>query len=283
MCSQSTASRVPLAMSRFETVKLVREGSVAVLTLNRPDQLNAMNALMRREIRSALAEAEQDDGVRAMVVHGAGRSFSSGFDLKEQMASGIEGTAEWRSALWDEFETTMAFWRSPLTTIAAVHGACLAGGLELAVSCDVTIAAEDTVLGEPELKFGAGIVTMILPWLVGPKRAKEIILLGLDRISAQEALQMGLVNRVVPSGEHVPAAMRAARHVAAIDPNLVQQTKGAINRTFDIMGMAEALQASLDVDLHIESAVSPDKRRFFEIARAEGLRAAFAWRDSRFP
>ncbi|MEO5694553.1 MAG: enoyl-CoA hydratase/isomerase family protein [Usitatibacter sp.] len=267
----------------FEAIQFTRDKAVAVLTLNRPDQLNAMSAAMRREIAQVLAEVEGDSEVRALVVTGSGRAFSTGFDLKEQMNSGISGTAEWRRVLWDEFATTMSVWRSRVPTIAAVHGPCLAGGMELAISCDITIAADDATFGEPELKFGAGIVTMILPWVVGPKRAKEIILLGLDRISAAEALQMGFVNRVVPGGEHLAEAMRAAHRIAAIDPNLVSQTKQAINRTFDIMGLAEALQASLDIDLHIESEGSPDKRRFFEIARSEGLRAAFAWRDARFP
>lgn len=272
-----------MSTNPLETIRLDREGNIAILTLNRPDQLNAMNGAMRQEILKVLAEVEKDNEVRALVVTGAGRCFSSGFDLKEQMTSGITGAAEWGRVLSEEFSMTLGFWRSPITTIAAVHGPCLAGGMELAISCDITIAAENAMFGEPELKFGAGIVTMILPWIVGPKLAKEIILLGLDRISAAEALQMGFVNRVVPEGEHLTAAMRAARHIAAIDPGLVRRTKQAINRTFDIMGLAEALQASLDIDLHIESEGSPDKRRFFEIARSEGLQAAFAWRDSRFP
>jgi enoyl-CoA hydratase len=272
-----------MSMSGFETVELTRENGVAVLTLNRPEKLNAMNAVMRRELREVMAAAEEDADIRVLVLHGAGRCFSTGFDLKEQMESGVSGTAEWRRVLWDEFAATTSVWNSRVTTIAAVHGPCLAGGFELALCCDITIAADGAIFGEPELKFGAGIVTMILPWIVGPKRAKEIILLGLDKIAAAEALQMGLVNRVVPAGGHLDAALKAARHVAAMDPKLVQQTKQAINRSFEIMGLSQALQASLDIDLHIESEGSPDKRRFFEIARAEGLQAAFAWRDSRFP
>lgn len=270
-------------MSPFETVKLASEGGIAVLTLNRPEKLNAMNAVMRREIRQVVAEVEEDDSLRVLVLQGAGRCFSTGFDLKEQMESGVSGTEAWRHVLWEEFAATTCVWHSRVTTIAAVHGPCLAGGFELAICCDLTIAAEDAIFGEPELKFGAGIVTMILPWIVGPKRAKEIILLGLDRIPAADAQQMGLVNRVVPVGEQLSAALRAARHIAAIDPKLVQRTKQAINGSFEIMGLSQALQSSLDIDLQIESEGSPDKRRFFEIARADGLRAAFAWRDSRFP
>jgi enoyl-CoA hydratase len=121
---------------------------------------------------------------------------------------------------------------------------------------------------------------MILPWLVGPKHAKEIILRGMDRISAQEALRIGLINRVV-SPDELDAAAALARDIAVIDPRLVQQTKRAINRTFEIMGLIDALEAALDIDLAIEGAGSPDKIEFMKIARKNGLRAAITWRDAR--
>jgi enoyl-CoA hydratase len=124
---------------------------------------------------------------------------------------------------------------------------------------------------------------MLLPWLVGPKLAKELILTGADRIPAQDALRMGLINRVLPAAELERAAVKLARHIAAIDPMLVKRTKRAINRTFEIMGMMEALESALDIDLAIEGQGSEDKREFMEIARRDGLRAAFAWRDARFP
>ena len=123
---------------------------------------------------------------------------------------------------------------------------------------------------------------MILPWLVGPKHAKEIILRGMDRISAQEALRIGLINRVVSPDELDAAAAALARDIAVIDPRLVQQTKRAINRTFEIMGLIDALEAALDIDLAIEGAGSPDKIEFMKIARKNGLRAAITWRDARF-
>jgi enoyl-CoA hydratase len=167
-------------------------------------------------------------------------------------------------------------------TIAAVRGYCLAGGCELALACDITVAADDAIFGEPELKFGAGIVVMLLPWLVGPKLAKEVILTGMDRISAQDALRMAMINRIEPAANLEPAALKLARHIAAIDPMLVKRTKRAINRTFEIMGMMEALESALDIDLAIEGEGSVDKLRFMEIARRDGLKAAFAWRDARF-
>jgi len=153
---------------------------------------------------------------------------------------------------------------------------------EIVTMCDITIAAEDAVFGEPELKFGAGIVAMMLPWLVGVKRAKEIILTGEDKIPAREALAMGMVNRLVKKGEAQAAALKMARHIAVIDPGLVQKTKRAINRSLEIAGLMDALEDALLIDLAIEGEGSPDKKAFMDVARKEGLRAAIAWRDARF-
>ena len=139
---------------------------------------------------------------------------------------------------------------------------------------------ETAVFGEPELRFGAGIVVMLLPWMVGPKRAKEIILLGLDNISAQEAAQIGLVNRVVPKGKDLETALSIASRLSRIDQPLMAQTKQAINQAYAIMGMEQALEAALEIDIQIEGKGMPTKARFLQIVRDQGLRAAIAWRDS---
>lgn len=273
---------VPAMTGTFETIDLKTGGPVAVLTLNRPQRLNAINKKMLGELQAALDIVEAEDAVRVLVVKGAGGNFSSGFDLKEQMEAQPSGAKQWREILDRDFQAVKRFWSLKKPTIAAVNGYCLAGGCELALCCDITIAADDATFGEPELKFGAGIVVMILPWLVGPKRAKEILLTGADRIPAKEALAIGLINRIVPAEDVESAAMAMAKHIAVIDPNLVQQTKRAINRQFEIMGLTEALDEALDIDLSIEGEGSADKKRFMEIARSDGLRAAIAWRDARF-
>ncbi len=267
----------------FTTITYETVGPVARITMNRPERTNAISATMLTELARAMDRAEADEAVRAVVVRGAGAAFSSGFDLKDQMALRPEGVGQWRPILRKDFDVPMRFWHCPKPTIAAVRGPCLAGACELALACDLTIAAEDAFFGEPELKFGAGIVVMILPWIVGPKVAKEIILTGEDRIPAGRAYEIGMVNRVVPAADLDAAALRLARHIAAIDPNLVKETKRAINRSIEARGMLEALEAALDIDLLIEGEGSPDKRAFMEIARSQGLKAALAWRDGRFP
>jgi enoyl-CoA hydratase len=266
----------------YETLLAETRGAVALITLNRPQRLNAMNATMLRELHLAMDAAEADDGVRAIVLAGAGSGFCSGFDLKEQAEARPSGLAAWRPLLRRDFDAIMRFWHSPKPTIAAVRGPCLAGGCELALACDITIAAEDAVFGEPELRFGAGIVVLLLPWLVGPKRAKQLLLSGDDKLGARRAEAIGLVNEVVPTGEELARALALAGDLSVIDAMALSQTKRAINRTYEIMGMGEALEAALDIDLQIEGEGTADKREFLEIARREGLRAAIAWRDARF-
>jgi len=217
----------------YSTIILERLDGVARITLSRPERVNAVNRAMLAELGAALDEAEADPAIRAVIVQGAGAAFSSGFDLKEQMERRPSGLAQWDPILRASFGTVMRFWHCPKPTIAAVRGPCLAGACELALACDMTVAADDAFFGEPELKFGAGIVVMLLPWIVGPKIAKEIILMGADRIPAARAREIGMVNRVVPAAALETTALGMARHIAAIDPTLVKRTKQAINRSLE--------------------------------------------------
>ena len=164
----------------------------------------------------------------------------------------------------------------------AVEGFCLAGAFELSLACDLTVAADDAMFGEPEVRFGTGAVAMLFPWVTTPKFAKEIVLTGADRISAARAEQMGLVNRVVPADEVMSEAMQYARSIARSSQVSVQKSKEAINRSYDIMGMRQALATSLDIDVEINATPSFEKKEFARIRKQEGLKAAIKWRDDRF-
>lgn len=266
----------------YETITLETSGPVAVLTLNRPERLNAMNKPMLDEMLAACDAVEADPAVRALVLTGAGRAFSAGFDLAAQAGAPPSGEAEWEVALRKDIDAVMRFWHLSKPTIAAVRGPALAGGCELALACDITIAAEGARFGEPELRFGAGIVVMLLPWLVGPKKAKEIFLLGLDDLPAEEALALGMINRVVPEDALMETALRLARQIAVIDPMVVRRTKAAVNEQMRIMGMDAGLEAALAADIALEGEGSPDKREFLARLREGGLKAALAWREDRF-
>ena len=270
----------------YETIRFEVERGIGVLTLERPRVLNAINHKMVDEIMDVQSRVESDSSVNVLVLNGSGRAFCAGYDLKEADAGRDEdhgpdllGT---RQLLQRDCDMTMGFWHCRKPTLSAVHGHCLAGGCELALACDITIASEDALFGEPELRFGAGIVCLILPWLTGPKQAKELIFTGNDQIPAERALAMGLINRVVPEGQALSAAMDMARQIAVMDEQALALSKAAINRTYEIMGLREAIQSAVDLDVEISCLDTPDRRRFREISRRDGLRAALAWRDARF-
>jgi enoyl-CoA hydratase len=264
----------------FTTIRYETQGSVALLTLNRPDKLNAINSLMITELHQAMDQAESDEQVRAIVLQGEGRAFSAGFDIEGGTAEG-DITSK-RKMLTEDFNIIMRFWDSPKPTISAIHKYCLGGALEMALACDLTIVSEECRLGEPEPKFGSGIVALLMPWLTGPKQAKQLLMTGDDRITAQRAYEMGLVNEVTAEGQHAEVALKLARRIAALDRTAITLTKQAINRSYEIMGMRQALLQALETDVVIETTETPESREFNQILDRDGLKAALAWREARY-
>jgi enoyl-CoA hydratase len=270
-----------------EAVLLVDDmGAVRRLTLNRPDRLNALSTELVERLSEAVAGAAADPAVRVLVVRGAGRAFCAGYDLKEEAEHhaqhGTPDVAQWRAELAHDAGRMLELFDCPKPVIAQVHGYCLAGGCDLMMMCDLAIASDDAVFGEPEIRFGSGVVTMVMPWLIGARRSKELLLTGEDRISAPEALRIGLVNRVVPGDQLEEAVLELARTIAVLDPVAVSLTKRSINRSLEIAGFREALMANVDLDAVIEAAEVPERREFNRIREERGLRAAIAWRDARF-
>lgn len=254
---------------------------IGLVTFNRPKVANAMNQRMLAELEDICVEIQQDPDLRVIIVTGAGAAFSSGFDLKAQAAAMPNGVQEWTPVLEADFNGIMSFWNLPIPTIAAVNGPALAGGFELMMGCDLAIAVPGAVFGEPELKFGAGIVAMLLPWFVSPKIAKGVIFTGEDAISAQQALEWGLINSIVEGEELMDEATKLARKLAKMDPMVMRRTKAAMHRTYELMGMRSALRAALDIDIMIEGEGTGLKRDFLKIVREDGLGKALAWREKR--
>jgi enoyl-CoA hydratase len=261
-------------------------GPVRRLTLNRPEVLNALDTVLVDALSAALSRAAEDQRARVVVIRGAGRAFCAGYDLKEEAAHLAEhgplDVAAWREALARDVGKMLEIFDHPKPVIAEVHGYCLGGGCDLMMMCDLAIAADDAVFGEPEIRFGSGVVTMVMPWLIGARRAKELLLTGEDRVSADEALRLGLVNRVVPRHQLEKETVARAEKIAAMDPIALSLTKASINRSMEIAGFREALAANVDLDAIIESAETPERTEFNRIREEEGLKAAIAWRDRRF-
>jgi len=266
----------------FEVIQFEIDGPLAFVSLNRPDKLNAINQPMVTELNKALDLAEADDQVRTIILDGRGRAFSAGFDLDsaEDIDAAIDIDTV-RKELTADFDIIMRFWESPKTTVAAVHGYCLGSAMEMAVACDITVAADDCRFGAPEVRFGSGIVALLLPWYIGPKRAKELLLTGDDKLTAEQAREFGLVNRVVASDALLAEARDIAIRISGNDQLAVRSTKQAINRSYDIAGMREALLEALEIDIFVEATETDESREFNRILRESGTKAAIAWRDAR--
>ena len=215
-------------MTTYQTIIVDRQDHVATITLNRPDVLNAQNNPMREELMGVFSTLRSDEDVRAIVVTGAGeRAFSAGADIREFLEPLVPTLLrEQRKRL--DYRGEMD--RCPQPIIAAIRGFALGGGLELALACDIRIAAEDAQLGLTEITLG--IIpgdggTQRLPRLIGRGKALEMILTG-ARVPAAEALRLGLVERVVPVAELLPAAQALARAIAEKAPIALRYAKEAV-------------------------------------------------------
>ena len=246
------------------------------LTLNRPAKLNAINSELREALVGAIAEASTDEAVRVIVIAGAGRAFCSGYDLAEAAPDSAWG---WRDILARDVAATLAVWSCPKPVIAEVHGYVLAGGLELALACDLIVATDDAQLGEPEIRFGSAPVTLLMPFVIGQKRTRELLLTG-DLVSAVEAERIGLINRVVPAERLADEVDVLAAKLARVPPDVMAPTKLMLNRAMDAAGFAAAVEMGLDLQSFVN--MSTTAREFDSIVRREGLKAALAWRDQRY-
>jgi enoyl-CoA hydratase len=266
-----------------EPVVLVEDvGPVRRLTMNRPKALNALNHELIEGLSSALREAEADPDVRVIVLRGGGRAFCAGYDLTEDAAEGELDARAWHASLSASVDRMLEFTDCAKPTIAQVHSYCLAGGTDLMLACDLAVAADDAYFGYVDVRFGSGVVSMFLPWVVGVRAAKEMLFTGEDRIPAAEALRIGLVNRIVPRDQLDDATLGLAEEIAKNEPFVIQTTKRAVNRAWDVAGFRAALAANVELDVMIETANLPSRDEFRRITQEEGLKAAIAWRDARF-
>ena len=256
---------------QYENIIVSREDGVGVLTINRPKALNALNTATLRELASALEELERDEGVKVIIVTGAGeRAFVAGADISEMVNFGPM-EAEAFASLGQQVMMRIQRWPKPV--IAAINGFALGGGCELAIACDIRIASEKARFGQPEVKLGVppGFGgTQRLARIIGPGKAKEWILSG-EMYDVQEALRVGLVEKVVPAERLMDEARALARTIASRGQVAVKLAKMCIDR-------------GLDMDL--ESGCALEKQSFslcFSTAdRSEGMRAFLEKREPRF-
>ena len=240
-------------MSQFETVVYEKQeaiGQIALVTLTRPQVLNAYNIKMRDELSEVLAAIKEDPEVRVVIFRGAGeRAFCAGADLSEFLtapAPVLARLARWRRDVWGLFLSL------PQPIIAAVHGFVLGSGLEIALCCDLRVASEDAQFGLPEMGLGiipAAGATQTLPRAIGRAKALHMLLTS-DFIDARQAYRLGLVNRVVPRAELLSTARQLAQHIASLPQPAIRTAKEAVRRGME-MGLAEALDLEKRLGLRL--------------------------------
>ncbi len=222
----------------YETIAVSKDGMVGVITLNRPQAMNALSTTMVTELISALSGFEKDDGVRCLVIAGSERAFSAGADIKEMAEmTAVQMTMTGHFfPLWDKVA------KYPKPIVGALSGFVLGGGLELAMSLDVLVASETAQFGQPEIDIGVipgGGGTQRLTRAVGKYKAMEMVLTG-KRIGAEEAKYLGLVSRIVPKESYLEEAMKVAKEIASKSPVATRLAKMAVNKAFE-MGLGDGI------------------------------------------
>lgn len=273
----------------FDTLRYEVRDRRAYLTLNRPERLNAIDDRMPGEIRAAVERANDDDEVHVIVVSGAGRAFCAGYDLKAYAESEL-GERWSQGVVWDPIkdyremkrntDDFATLWHSLKPTVCQVHGHAVAGGSDIALSCDLVVMAEDARIGYPPARVWGCPTTGMWVYRLGAERAKRMLLTG-DTIDGSTAARWGLVHEAVPAGQLEAAVEALVDRIASVPVNQLVMQKLMVNQALDNMGLhgTQLLATLFDgITRH-----SPEGRWFKDFAEQHGFKAAVAWRDSGRP
>ena len=274
-------------MADFENIIYEVEENTGWITLNRPERLNALSRPLLAEVEEALNAAREDDNVRAIVIKGAGRAFSAGYDMNVQ----TQGERR-RDALFSALSSSApqdmykrAIWDNPKPVIAQVHSFTLAGGGHLACHCDITIASDDALFGYPPVRYASVMMPLVWPELVGMKKAKQMAFTG-SMITAQEALRVGLVSEVVPRDDLDDHVKTLAKTIAKLPPESTHLNKMAINNYYESQGLFQAIKFAGHLT-NISYAASPGELPYGlqdvnRVTAESGMRAGFQYMNERF-
>jgi enoyl-CoA hydratase len=269
-------------VSDYELILVDRPAEfVQRVTLNRPEKRNALNNQLRGEVFDAFQRADRDSEIRVSILRGAGKCFSAGYDLTQNNNEGqpyftAPGDANWPRHV---VQGWFAVWDLAKPVIAQVHGYCLAGGSELATSCDLVYVAEDAQIGYPPVRSMSPPDMQFHPWLMGLRGAMEVMLTG-DSISGTEAARLGFANRAYPVEALEASVLEIAERVAKIPTDLQQLNKRSVHRAMEIMGLRAALRAGTEIQalgFHTRSA-----KDYFKTLSGGPLTKALDARDEQF-
>ena len=241
----------------MECVRYERRDATALITLDRPKALNAMNRQLWIDLQSALDHAQADAGVKVVVITGEGSAFSSGADLKESRDRSPE---DYRAYLEEVQATSRRILRFAKPTIAAINGYALGSGYELALACDIRLAAEDALIGSPEARVSSSVTGgafRLIQQLIGPGKASELLFTA-DYIDGREAERIGLVNRAVSPDELMPAALKLAAQIGANSAFSLKMIKKGLHLAREPVSIEALMEYEIEACL---ACVSTEERR----------------------
>jgi enoyl-CoA hydratase/carnithine racemase len=256
------------------------EERVAIITLNRPDRMNALNREVWDELEHAFHRAHVSDDISTIALVAEGRAFCAGADL----SPGVDPNRllPWKEQFQRRFDHQFRMWSSPKVIVAGVHGFALGRGLELALWCDIVVASEETKLGQPEVREG-WLVHSVVPWLANCQQAKLFMLSG-DLITAREAEKIGLVTRVVPTGAAAAEAIKLARRLSHVPAVTARAVKEAINGVYEQQGFRSEQASGIAPAALIAGMTAGEKgvEEIERIRKEQGFKASIKFRDAPF-
>lgn len=267
-----------------EAVTYRTDGDIAIISLNRPEKRNAVNRALSSALMGYLDEADQDPDVVVIVLRGEGKSFCAGHDVERsnpEREKYRHHAIRTHHSLSRGMRLAMAIWELNKPIIASVQGHALGEGCVMTMLCDLTIAAEGALFGEPEIRFAGPATAMMMPWIVGVKRARELIYMG-DMIGADEAKEIGIVNRVVPADRLEEETLKYARRLALIGPEALFCARKTVNRILEAQGIRQAFNSTVDLIAPTYATESQVHRDFQAKVAEVGLADAFKWRRGQF-
>ena len=282
-------------MAEYENVLMDRDGTddrVGIITLNRPEKLNALSQELLYDFDAALHDMEADHTIRVIVVKGAGRAFSAGYDLTPSQKTGADAVVRRHRGVDDKgrrllmgirtgmqqiTDIHMYFWNMAKVTIAQVHGYAVAGGCEMAMMADLVVAADDDQLGHPGLRgLGTSRTGVIWPLVIGMRKAKELYYTG-ENVTGTEAEEIGMINYAWPKEELEDRTLAFADRLANISADHLAILKVNMNRFYENMGIYSSVRSSTDLDA--AGQFTEFSYDWQEKMREEGLKGALQWRD----
>ncbi len=261
-------------------IKLEKNGYKAYIIVDKQEKLNAFDTAMYKDVGKCLDDVAQDPDIRVVILKGAGRAFSAGYDVEEEAAR--IGYMEELAEIEDYCNSnSWKIWNMRKPVIAQIHGYCLGGACELVLPCDYVLSSDDCKVGEPEITFGAMTAYNIMPWLVPMRQAKALMLTG-EKITGKRAAEIGLVTASYPADQLEQEVEALADKLIRIAPPVLCLQKKMLNRTYEIMGMQGAIDWSADLSVFARAIETEEVVKFNEIVSTEGMKAAFRWQEEYF-